>query len=204
MLHVGKPAPKFELDAVHECEFERISSTDFAGHWQVLLFYPLDFTFVCPTELVAFSDRLEEFHALDARVSGISVDSAYTHLAFLQKPRSDGGVRGLRFPLLSDLKREMAQAYDVLDDEGFAARATILIDPDGIVQHISINNLPVGRSVEEILRTLKACQSVRAGKGKEVCPADWKEGEPTIKPDTFSARRYFMTKRKLGEPILSV
>jgi peroxiredoxin (alkyl hydroperoxide reductase subunit C) len=166
--------------------------------------------------LCAFSDRIDDFHGLDARVYGISVDSAYTHLAFLQKPRSDGGVRGLRFPLLSDLKRQTTRAHDVLTNEGFAARATILIDPDGIVQHVSINHLAIGRSVDEIVRTLKACQSVRAGthtvaragdcpaEGERVCPADWKPGDETIKPDTFSARRYFMTRRKPGEPVLSV
>ena len=201
-LHVGKPAPHFESEAVHDGEFKLIGSDDFSGHWQVLLFYPLDFTFVCPTELCAFSDRLDDFHALDARLCGISVDSQFTHLAFMQKPRNEGGVRGLRFPLVSDLKREMSQACDVLNDQGVALRATIIIDPDGVVQHATINNLAIGRSVEETLRTLKACQSVRAN--GDVCPVDWKPGDETIKPDTFSARRYFMTKRKVGGPILSV
>src|SRR3954469_14526424 len=97
-LRVGKRAPQFELEAVHDGEFKRIGSDDFAGHWQVLLFYPLDFTFVCPTELCAFSDRMDDFAALDARICGISIDSQFTHLAFMQKPRNEGGVRGLRFP----------------------------------------------------------------------------------------------------------
>src|SRR5437762_2314617 len=190
-LHVGKPAPSFKLDAVQDGEFKQISSADFRGRWLVLLFYPLDFTFVCPTELCAFSDRLDEFAALGADVCGISIDSQFSHLAWTQKPRSEGGVRGLRFPLLSDLNRHIGLSFGVLTDQAVALRALIIVDPDGIVQHATINNLSVGRSVDETIRILQACQFVRAN--GEVCPADWKPGEEAIKPDAYGARRYFAT-----------
>jgi peroxiredoxin (alkyl hydroperoxide reductase subunit C) len=188
-LQVGKPVPAFVLDAVQEGEFKKISPADYRGRWLVLLFYPLDFTFVCPTELCAFSDRLDEFAALDADICGISVDSQFSHHAWAQRPRNEGGVRGLRFPLLSDLNRQAAQAFGVLNDQGVALRALIIIDPQGVVQHATVNNLSVGRSVDETLRTLSACRFTR--ENGEVCPADWKPGDATITPDGYGARRYF-------------
>ena len=192
-LHIGKPAPQFALEAVHDGDFKQLGVEDFRGRWLVLLFYPLDFTFVCPTELCAFSDRLGEFHALGAEVCGISVDSQYTHHAWTQKPRSEGGIRGLRFPLLSDLNRKAGSAFGVINEDGVALRALVVIDPDGIVQHATVNNLSVGRSVDETIRVLQACQFVR--QNGEVCPADWKPGDETIQPDAYGARRYFASKR---------
>jgi peroxiredoxin (alkyl hydroperoxide reductase subunit C) len=193
-LHVGKPAPQFELEAVHDGDFKQIGLEHFRGRWLVLLFYPLDFTFVCPTELCAFSDRIQEFHALGAAVCGVSVDSRYTHLAWTQKPRNEGGIRGIRFPLLSDLNRKATQAFGVLNEDGIALRALVVIDPDGIVQHATVNNLSVGRSVDETVRVLQACQFVR--ESGEVCPADWKPGEEAMTPDTYGARRYFASRRR--------
>ena len=197
-LHVGKPAPSFQLDAVHDGDFKQVALEDFRGRWLVLLFYPLDFTFVCPTELCAFSDRLQEFHALGAEVVGVSVDSHYTHLAWTQKPRNEGGVRGVRFPLLSDLSRKVGLSYGILNEDGVALRALVVVDPEGIVQHATVNNLSVGRSVDETLRVIQACQFTR--ESGDVCPADWKPGDEAITPDAYGARRYFASRRKTTEP----
>jgi peroxiredoxin (alkyl hydroperoxide reductase subunit C) len=199
-LQVGKPAPQFSLQAVEDGDFKTLGPEDFRGRWLVLLFYPLDFTFVCPTELCAFSDRIEDFRGLNAAVCGVSVDSHYTHLAWTQKPRNEGGVRGIRFPLLSDLSRKAGLAYGVLNEDGIALRALVVIDPDGIVQHATVNNLAVGRSVDETLRMIQACQLTR--QSGDVCPADWRPGEETITPDAYGARRYFASRRnsKTSEP----
>jgi peroxiredoxin (alkyl hydroperoxide reductase subunit C) len=149
----------------------------------------LDFTFVCPTEILAFSDRVEEFRRLGAEVVGVSIDSKFTHLAWTEKSRREGGIRGLAYPLLADLNKELSRAYGVLGDEGVALRGLFLIDPDGVVQHATINNLPVGRSVDETLRVLQAFQFARAH--GEVCPADWRPGHDTIRPDVQEARQFF-------------
>ena len=186
---VGQPAPQFALQAVADGDIKRIGLDEYKGRWLVLLFYPLDFTFVCPTELCAFSDRIKEIRALGAEVCGVSVDSEYTHLAWTKRPRADGGVRGIAYPLLADLKREMCQRYGVLTDEGVALRGLFIIDPEGIVQHATINNLSVGRSVDETIRVLQACQFVRAN--GEVCPADWRPGDDTIKPNANDALSFF-------------
>jgi len=186
---VGKPAPQFDVDAVVDGDFRRLDLDDFKGKWLVLLFYPLDFTFVCPTELCAFSDRIGEIRALDCEVCGVSVDSHFTHLAWTRQPRVDGGVRGIAYPLLADLKRDMCQRYGVLTEQGVALRGLFVIDPDGVVQHTTINNLSVGRSVDETIRVLQACQFVRAN--GEVCPADWRPGDDTITPNTNDALTYF-------------
>jgi len=186
---IGKHAPSFELEAMHGGEFKRVRLADYRGRWLVVLFYPLDFTFVCPTELCAYSDRLDEFNEIGADVIGVSVDSKFTHLAWYRQQRIEGGVEGLRYPLLADLGREMASAYRVLSDAGVALRGCFIIDPEGVVQHATINNLSVGRSVDETLRLLQACQFVRDN--GEVCPADWRPGDDTIVPDVESARNFF-------------
>jgi alkyl hydroperoxide reductase subunit AhpC len=187
MLQIGKPAPNFQADALVDGQFQTLKLEDFAGKWLVLLFYPLDFTFVCPTELLAFSDRIAAFRELDAEVVGVSVDSKYTHLAWTQRPRKQGGIEGLRFALLADLKRELARDYGVLTEDGVALRGLFLIDPSGVVQHATINNLAVGRSVDETLRVVQAFRFVQ--ENGEVCPADWKPGADTI--DTAQANKYF-------------
>ena len=186
---IGKPAPRFALEAYLRGDFTTVRSDDLKGTWAVLLFYPLDFTFVCPTELLAFSDRLDEFHKLGAEVFGVSIDSKFTHHAWAQRPRREGGVEGIRFPLLADVNKDACYAYGVLNDEGVALRATFVIDPDGVVQHATVNNLSVGRSVDEALRVLAACQVAR--ESGEVCPANWRPGRATMKPDVSEAREFF-------------
>ncbi|NUN63459.1 peroxiredoxin [Pseudanabaena biceps] len=181
-LRVGKPAPDFEADAVFDQEFIRIKLSSYQGkQYVVLFFYPLDFTFVCPTEVIAFSDRYDEFVKLDAEVIGISVDSKYAHLAWIQTSLADGGLGGdIKCPLVSDLTKVIATSFNVLDHEaGVALRGLFVIDKAGIVQHATINNLAFGRSIDEALRTLKAIQHTQRHKN-EVCPANWQEGMATI------------------------
>ena len=186
---IGQHAPGFTLEAVHNEQFKLVSHADYKGRWLVVLFYPLDFTIVCPTEICAFSDRIKEFHAIDAEVVGVSVDSQFTHLAWARHPREQGGIEGLSFPLLADVKREMANSYGVLTKQGVALRALFVIDPDGVIQHATVNNLSVGRSVDEALRVLQACQFVR--ENGEVCPADWQPGGETIVPDVEQSKEFF-------------
>src|SRR5918995_1207596 len=142
---VQKEAPDFTAAAVVHEEFKQIKLSDYRGKYTVLFFYPLNFTFVCPTEIVAFSDRIEEFHQRGAEVIGASVDSQYSHLAWIQTPRAKGGLGGLKYPLVSDLTKKISQDYGVLLDGGVALRGTFIIDQKGIVQAITIHNLPLGR-----------------------------------------------------------
>jgi peroxiredoxin (alkyl hydroperoxide reductase subunit C) len=195
---VGKRAPAFSLDAVIGGQFKTISLEEYKGKWVVLFFYPLDFTFVCPTEILAFSDRYEEFKKLDAEVLGVSVDSKFTHLAWTEQPRDRGGIQGLKYPLLADLDKSLAANYGVLDGP-VALRGLFLIDPDGVVQHATINNLSVGRSVEEELRVLQAFQFVRAN--GEVCPANWTPGGDTMVPDWNGSKKYFGKANKPGHSV---
>ncbi|MEZ4323008.1 MAG: peroxiredoxin [Myxococcota bacterium] len=174
MSIIGNAAPHFEAEAAKDGEIVNISLDNYRGKWLVLFFYPLDFTFVCPTELVAFSDRAEDFKALGAELLGVSVDSVHTHLAWMRTPREQAGVGELAYPLLSDISKEIAKAYDVLHGD-VALRGVFLIDPEGNVQTATVNNLPVGRNVDEVLRTVKAYQYVAANGG--TCPANWQEGQ---------------------------
>lgn len=174
MSIIGKPAPHFAGDAAKDGEIVQISLDDFKGKWLVLFFYPLDFTFVCPTELVAFSEAAAQFRAAGAEIVGCSVDSVHTHLAWMRTPRSEAGVGELDYPLLADLSKEIAAAYDVLLGD-VALRGVFLIDPDGVVQTATINNLDVGRNVAEVFRTLKAYQYAR--ETGNVCPANWEDGQ---------------------------
>ncbi len=180
---VGRPAPNFTGEAARGGEIVRISLSDYRGKWLILFFYPLDFTFVCPTELVALSDRLADFRKADAEVLGVSVDSVHAHLAWMRMPRAEAGVGDLAFPLLSDLSKSIAEAYEILQGDQ-ALRALFLIDPDGIVQSCTVNNLAVGRSVDEVLRTLHAYSQVRTH--GDTCPANWREGQPGM-PGTLQA-----------------
>ena len=175
---VGKKAPAFALDAVIGGQFKTVSLDDYKGKWLLLFFYPLDFTFVCPTEIIAFSDRADEFKKLNCEVVGASVDSKFSHLAWTERSRNLGGIQGLKYPLLADLNKSLAADFGVLSDAGVALRGLFIIDPEGVVQHATINNLGVGRSVDEALRVLQAFQYV-ATHG-EVCPANWKPGGDTI------------------------
>eukprot|EP00472_Partenskyella_glossopodia_P003890 CAMPEP_0197525930 /NCGR_PEP_ID=MMETSP1318-20131121/15153_1 /TAXON_ID=552666 /ORGANISM="Partenskyella glossopodia, Strain RCC365" /LENGTH=319 /DNA_ID=CAMNT_0043079779 /DNA_START=101 /DNA_END=1060 /DNA_ORIENTATION=+ len=188
---VGNPAPDFKATAVFDQEFVDTQLSSYIGKKYVLLFfYPLDFTFVCPTEITAFSDRYDEFKDLNCEILGVSVDSKYTHLAWLQTPRAEGGLGDLAYPLVSDLKREIAEAFGVLSDEGVALRGLFLIDKEGIVQHSTVNNLAFGRNVDEALRVLQAVSYVQENPD-EVCPAGWKPGDITMKEDPEGSKEYF-------------
>ncbi|MCL5269760.1 MAG: peroxiredoxin [bacterium] len=188
-IRVTSPAPKFTAQAVIDGEIKEIRFDDYAGKWVVLFFWPLDFTFVCPTEITAFSDNVAEFKKLGAELIGVSVDSPYSHLAWTQLDRKKGGLGKINFPLVSDLDKSLSSAYGVLLDSGVALRGLFLIDPKGIIRHSTVNDLPVGRSVAETLRIIKAFQFV--DKHGEVCPANWNEGQLTIKPDPVDAQEYF-------------
>ncbi|XP_050692411.1 thioredoxin-dependent peroxide reductase, mitochondrial-like [Eriocheir sinensis] len=158
---VTQPAPTFKGQAVVNGDFKEISLEDFRGKYLVLFFYPLDFTFVCPTELIAFSDNIAAFQQLNCEVVGVSTDSHFSHLAWNNMPRKQGGLGGLKYPLLADFNKTISRDYGVLlEGDGVALRGLFLIDPEGVVRHLSVNDLPVGRSVEETLRLLKAFQFV--------------------------------------------
>lgn len=190
-LRVGQVAPDFKATAVIDQEFKDISLSDYRGKYVVLFFYPLDFTFVCPTEITAFSDRAEEFTKLNTQILGVSVDSAFSHLAWIQTDRKSGGVGDLNYPLVADLKKEISTAYNVLDpDAGIALRGLFIIDKEGVIQHATINNLAFGRNVEETLRTLQAIQYVQAHPD-EVCPAGWQPGDKTMIPDPVKSKEFF-------------
>jgi peroxiredoxin (alkyl hydroperoxide reductase subunit C) len=190
-LRVGQAAPDFTATAVSDREFKTIKLSDYRGKYVVLFFYPLDFTFVCPTEIIAFSDRYAEFSKVNTEVLGVSVDSEFSHLAWIQSDRKAGGVGDIAYPLVSDIKKEISTAYNVLDpDAGVALRGLFIIDKEGIIQHSTINNLSFGRSVDETLRTLKAIQYVQTHPD-EVCPAGWQEGDKTMIPDPEKSKVYF-------------
>nr|CAB82860.1 2-Cys-peroxiredoxin [Riccia fluitans] len=189
---VGNVAPDFEAEAVFDQEFVKIKLSEYIGkRYVVLFFYPLDFTFVCPTEITAFSDKHEEFEKLNTEVIGVSTDSVFSHLAWIQTDRKSGGLGDLKYPLVSDLTKKIAEDFGVLiPDQGIALRGLFIIDKEGVIQHATINNLAIGRSVEETLRTLQAVQYVQENPD-EVCPAGWKPGEKTMKPDTKLSKEYF-------------
>ena len=190
-IRVGQSAPDFTATAVVDQEFKTIKLSDYRGKYVVLFFYPLNFTFVCPTEITAFSDRYEEFKQLGTEVLGVSVDSEFSHLAWIQTDRRSGGLGDLNYPLVSDIKKEISAAYNVLDPEaGIALRGLFIIDKEGVIQHSTINNLSFGRSVDETLRTLQAIQYVQSHPD-EVCPAGWQPGQKTMNPDPVKAKEYF-------------
>ncbi len=188
-VHVQKEAPNFTATAVVNEEFKTIQLNDYRGKYVVLFFYPLDFTFVCPTEIIAFSDRVEEFQKRGCEVIGVSVDSQFSHLAWIKMPRTEGGLGGLKYPLVADLTKKISCDYGVLLDGGIALRGLFLVDKGGVVRHVTINDLPIGRSVDEALRVLDALQFFE--KNGEVCPADWKPGKATIKPGVKESKEYF-------------
>jgi len=196
-LRIGQQSPDFIATTVVDQEFRSIRLSDYRGRYVVLLFYPLDFTFVCPTEVTAFSDRYEEFSNLNTEILGISVDSEFSHLAWIQTDRKFGGVGDINYPLVSDIKKEISAAYNVLDPTaGIALRGLFIIDKDGILQHATINNLAFGRSVDETLRTLQAIQYVQSHTD-EVCPVDWQPGDKTMIPDPVKSKVYFAAIREL-------
>merc|ERR1711916_250196 len=171
-------------------EFKQISLDDYKGQWLVLFFYPLDFTFVCPTEIIAFSERVEEFKAIGCEVVAASVDSEFSHLAWVNTPRKQGGLGEMKIPIIADITKKISSDYGVLlEDEGIAPRGLFIINPEGVVEQVTVNNLPVGRSVDETLRLVKAFQFV--AENGEVCPAGWSEGSATIVPEVGASKNYF-------------
>ncbi len=169
-LQVGQPAPDFTMEGVSGKEFKEFSLTDYRGQWVVLFFYPLDFTFVCPTEIVGFNDHYEQFKKLNAEVLGASVDSKFSHLAWISQELGD-----LHYPLLSDITKDIARKYGILiEQKGISLRGLYIIDPNGILRYELVHDLGVGRSVEETLRVLEALQT------GELCPINWKKGAKTL------------------------
>uniref|UniRef100_A0A0D3BAT7 thioredoxin-dependent peroxiredoxin n=1 Tax=Brassica oleracea var. oleracea TaxID=109376 RepID=A0A0D3BAT7_BRAOL len=189
---VGNKAPDFEAEAVFDQEFIKVKLSEYIGNkYVILFFYPLDFTFVCPTEITAFSDRYAEFEKLNTEVLGVSVDSVFSHLAWIQTDRKSGGLGDLNYPLISDVTKSISKSFGVLiHDQGIALRGLFIIDKEGVIQHSTINNLGIGRSVDETMRTLQALQYIQENPD-EVCPAGWKPGEKSMKPDPKLSKEYF-------------
>ncbi|KAJ2357223.1 Peroxiredoxin-1 [Coemansia erecta] len=188
---VGRPAPQFSAPAVQpDSTFTRLSLGDFNGRYLILLFYPRDFTFVCPTELTAFSDRLSEFTALNCALVACSTDSEFAHYNWRQQARRDGGVGELSMPMLADRTHAVSRAYNVLCEEsGDAFRGLFVIDRSQTLRIAMVNDMPVGRSVDEALRLVEALKF--ADEHGEVCPANWRAGQPTIKPEISASKSFF-------------
>ena len=187
---VGKNAPDFKATAVVNGDFKEISLSDYRGKNVLLFFYPLDFTFVCPTELHAFQEKADAFKKLNTEVIGCSIDSQFSHLAWLNTPKSDGGIEGVKYPLVADINKTIARDYDVLvSGEGIAYRGAFLIDKNGLVRHQTVNDLPLGRNIDEFLRLIEALAF--HDEHGEVCPANWKRGDKAMKPDQSGLKSYF-------------
>ncbi len=189
MTLVQKNAPDFETVGVINGEFKNYKLADYKGKWLVLYFYPLDFTFVCPTEITAISDRYEDFKKLGCDVLGCSVDSQFSHLVWLNTGRDKGGLGQIQYPLLADVSKKVASDYGVLLPSGIALRGLFLINPEGKVVYEVVHDLGVGRSVEETLRVITAFQY--ASKTGEGCPANWNSGKSTMIPDPVKSQEYF-------------
>jgi peroxiredoxin 2/4 len=187
---VTKPAPDFTATAVMPDNTfeENFKLSSYRGKYVVLFFYPLDFTFVCPSEIIAFDAALDKFHKKNAEVIGVSVDSHFTHLAWKNTPRDHGGIGLIRYPLVADLNKQISADYSVLLEAGIALRGLFLIDKNGVVRHALINDLPLGRNVDEALRILDALQFHEAH--GEVCPANWREGQEAMKPTAEGVAKY--------------
>lgn len=187
---VTKPAPDFTADAVlPDNTFGQITLSSFKGKNVVLFFYPLDFTFVCPSEILAFNKKLEEFRSRNTEVIGVSVDSKFTHLAWKNTKLEDGGIGNIQYTLVSDLNKNIAREYGILFNEAVALRGLFLIDTKGVIRHSVINDLPLGRSVSEALRMVDALQFVEAH-GDQVCPANWQDGDEAMKPTAEGVAGY--------------
>lgn len=190
MTLVGKKAPQFKAKAAIKDAAYDLSLSDYTGKYVVFFFYPLDFTFVCPTELHAFQDRLSEFEKRNAQVIGCSVDSSYSHIAWLNTPKSKGGIQGITYPIVSDIHKSISRAFEVLkEEEGIAYRGLFLLDRNGMIRHQLVNDLPLGRSVDEVIRLLDAL--IFHEEHGEVCPANWKAGAKAMKPNEAGLAEYF-------------
>jgi peroxiredoxin (alkyl hydroperoxide reductase subunit C) len=191
---VTKEAPDFTAQAVlPDNTFAELTLSNYRGKYVVLFFYPLDFTFVCPSEILAFDKRLAEFKEKNCEVVGVSIDSRFTHLAWKNTAVENGGIGNIRYPLVEDLNKSIARSYGILLNESVALRGLFLIDTKGVVRHSVINDLPLGRSVGEALRMLDALQFVETH-GGEVCPANWQEGEESMKASTQGVAEYLKKK----------
>ena len=189
MVLVTKQAPEFKATAVlADNTFQEISLSDLKGKYTILFFYPLDFTFVCPSEIIAFDKKLVEFKEKNCEVIGVSVDSEYTHLAWKRTSIENGGIGNIQYPLISDMTKSIARDYGVLFNDSVALRGLFLIDKEGIIRHSVINDLPLGRNIDEALRVLDALQF--SEKHGEVCPANWKTGEEAMKPTAEGVAQY--------------
>ncbi|KAF9994509.1 Peroxiredoxin-2 [Entomortierella chlamydospora] len=187
---VGKIAPAFKATAVVDGAFKEVSLDDYKGQYVVLFFYPLDFTFVCPTEIIAFSEAIGRFNGLKTAVLACSCDSEFSHLAWVNTPRTQGGLGEMKIPIISDFTKKIATDYGVLkEDEGVAYRGLFIIDPKQVVRQITINDLPVGRNVDETVRLVEAFQFT--DEHGEVCPIGWQKGQSTIKPDVAGSKEFF-------------
>lgn len=186
---VTQEAPDFTAQAVlPNNTIEDLTLSSYRGQYVVLFFYPLDFTFVCPSEIVAFDKALATFKEKNTQVIGVSVDSPYTHFAWRNTPLEKGGIGAVGYPLVADLDKSIARAYGVLSDEAIALRGLFLIDKEGVIQHALVNNLPLGRNVDEVIRLVDALQYVEAH--GEVCPANWREGEAAMSPTAEGVADY--------------
>jgi peroxiredoxin (alkyl hydroperoxide reductase subunit C) len=190
-LLIGKKAPQFKAKAVVDGKIiDSFSLEDYLGKYVLFFFYPLDFTFVCPTELHAFQEKLGEFESRSCHVVGCSIDSVFSHYAWLNTSKEKGGIQGITYPIVSDLNKNIAEEYNVLnEEEGIAYRGLFLIDREGVIRHNLVNDLPLGRSVSEALRTLDAL--IYCEKHGEVCPANWNQGSKAMKPDQEGLVQYF-------------
>ena len=186
---VGKPAPAFTAAAVYgDNDIRPLSLSEFSGKYVVLFFYPLDFTFVCPSELIAFDHRLAEFKKRNVEVIGVSIDSEWTHLAWKNTPVNNGGIGRVGYPLVADIKHEICRAYDVEAVDGCALRGSFLIDRAGVVQHQVVNNASLGRNIDEMLRMIDALQFNE--EHGEVCPAGWQKGQAGMKESPEGVASY--------------
>lgn len=175
---VGEPAPAFDMPSTKNIDTlgENVRSEDYKGKWLILLFYPLDFTFVCPTELIHFSERLDELQAVGAEVIGVSTDSVHSHRAWLRTPRDKNGIEGVNYPIASDVGGKLARQYNILvEDANIALRGLFIIDPEGVLQYSVVHSLNIGRSVDETLRVLQGLQT------GGLCAADWTPGQENLK-----------------------
>lgn len=193
---VGKQAPDFTATAVFgNNEMKPLKLSEFKGKYVVMFFYPLDFTFVCPSELIAFDHRLDEFKQRGVEVIGISIDSQFTHLAWKNTPIEKGGIGQVQYPLVADVKHEICRAYDVeFEPAGVAFRGSFLIDKNGIVRHQVVNDLPLGRNVDEMLRMVDALQFTE--EHGEVCPAGWQKGKKGMTASPDGVARYLAENAK--------
>lgn len=186
---VAKDAPDFTAQAVMpDNSFQEISLSDYKGKYVVLFFYPLDFTFVCPSEIIAFDKRLEEFKTRNVEVIGVSIDSHFSHLAWKNTAIENGGIGNVQFPLIADINKEVTDAFDLRTGPGIALRGSFLIDKEGVVQHQVVNNLSLGRDIDEMLRVVDALQFTE--EHGEVCPAGWQKGKTGMKGSTEGVAEY--------------